>query len=92
MTTATTLTDVRTAAEELRPALAERAAAHDRDGAFPVADFDAIRSTGLLGLMCPTRNARCGSLQPATSDVCADWLGMSALGQDADSGSTVPRW
>jgi alkylation response protein AidB-like acyl-CoA dehydrogenase len=38
------------------------------------------------------RDARCGSLQPATSDVCADWLGMSVLGLDADSGSTVPRW
>ena len=38
------------------------------------------------------RDARCGSLQPATSDVCADWLGMTALGLDADSGSTVPRW
>lgn len=38
------------------------------------------------------RDARCGSLQPATSDVCADWLGMTALGLDADGGSQVPRW
>ena len=38
------------------------------------------------------RDARCGSLQPATSDVCADWLGMAALGMDADAGSGVPRW
>jgi alkylation response protein AidB-like acyl-CoA dehydrogenase len=38
------------------------------------------------------RDARCGSLQPATSDVCADWLGMTALGLDADGGSAVPRW
>ena len=38
------------------------------------------------------RDARCGSLQPATSDVCADWLGMTALGLDADSESAVPRW
>ena len=38
------------------------------------------------------RDARCGSLQPATSDVCADWLGMTALGLDADGGSGVPRW
>lgn len=37
------------------------------------------------------RDARCGSLQPATSDVCADWLGMSALGLNADD-SDVPRW
>jgi alkylation response protein AidB-like acyl-CoA dehydrogenase len=37
------------------------------------------------------RDARCGSLQPATSDVCADWLGMSALGLDPNS-SSVPRW
>jgi alkylation response protein AidB-like acyl-CoA dehydrogenase len=38
------------------------------------------------------RDARCGSLQPATSDVCADWLGMNALGLDADGASAVPRW
>jgi alkylation response protein AidB-like acyl-CoA dehydrogenase len=37
------------------------------------------------------RDARCGSLQPATSDVCADWLGMSALGLDPNA-SGVPRW
>jgi alkylation response protein AidB-like acyl-CoA dehydrogenase len=38
------------------------------------------------------RDARCGSLQPATSDVCADWLGVAALGGDPDSGGTAPRW
>jgi alkylation response protein AidB-like acyl-CoA dehydrogenase len=38
------------------------------------------------------RDARCGSLQPATSDVCADWLGMAALGLDADNAATVSRW
>ena len=38
------------------------------------------------------RDARCGSLQPATSDVCADWLGMAALGLDPDRDSAVPRW
>jgi alkylation response protein AidB-like acyl-CoA dehydrogenase len=38
------------------------------------------------------RDARCGSLQPATSDVCADWLGMATLGLDPDGGSAVPRW
>jgi alkylation response protein AidB-like acyl-CoA dehydrogenase len=37
------------------------------------------------------RDARCGSLQPATSDVCADWLGFAALGLDPES-SEVPRW
>src|SRR5207244_197064 len=31
------------------------------------------------------RDARCGSLQPATSDVCADWLGMAALGMDPEN-------
>ncbi|HWD24233.1 MAG TPA: acyl-CoA dehydrogenase family protein, partial [Acidimicrobiales bacterium] len=31
------------------------------------------------------RDARCGSLQPATSDVCADWLGLAALGRDPNS-------
>ena len=53
MTKATPLTDVRVSAERLRPALAERAAAHDRDGVFPVSDFESIREAGLLGLMCP---------------------------------------
>jgi alkylation response protein AidB-like acyl-CoA dehydrogenase len=38
------------------------------------------------------RDARCGSLQPATSDVCADWLGVAALGGDPESDGTAPRW
>ena len=38
------------------------------------------------------RDARCGSLQPATSDVCADWLGMAALGLDPDGDAAVRRW
>ncbi len=38
------------------------------------------------------RDARCGSLQPATSDVCADWLGVAALGDDPEADAAVPRW
>jgi alkylation response protein AidB-like acyl-CoA dehydrogenase len=38
------------------------------------------------------RDARCGSLQPATSDVCADWLGVAALGGDPEGDAAVPRW
>jgi alkylation response protein AidB-like acyl-CoA dehydrogenase len=38
------------------------------------------------------RDARCGSLQPATSDVCADWLGIAALGGDPDTDGAAPRW
>lgn len=38
------------------------------------------------------RDSRCGSLQPATSDVCADWLGMAALGLDPEHDAEVPRW
>jgi alkylation response protein AidB-like acyl-CoA dehydrogenase len=38
------------------------------------------------------RDARCGSLQPATSDVCADWLGVAALGGDPDADGVGPRW
>src|SRR5258705_7031147 len=38
------------------------------------------------------RDARCGSLQPATSDVCADWLGVAALGGDPDTGAATPGW
>jgi alkylation response protein AidB-like acyl-CoA dehydrogenase len=38
------------------------------------------------------RDARCGSLQPATSDVCADWLGVAALGGDPNADTAVPRW
>jgi alkylation response protein AidB-like acyl-CoA dehydrogenase len=37
------------------------------------------------------RDARCGALQPATSDVCADWLGAAALGADPENAG-VPRW
>jgi alkylation response protein AidB-like acyl-CoA dehydrogenase len=36
------------------------------------------------------RDARCGALQPATSDVCADWLGCAVLGLDPDA--NTPRW
>jgi alkylation response protein AidB-like acyl-CoA dehydrogenase len=38
------------------------------------------------------RDARCGALQPATSDVCADWLGVAALGGDPDRGGEAARW
>lgn len=38
------------------------------------------------------RDARCGSLHPATSDVCADWLGVAALGGDPDHDGSAPRW
>jgi len=38
------------------------------------------------------RDARCGALQPATSDVCADWLGIAVLGGDADGDGSAPRW
>jgi alkylation response protein AidB-like acyl-CoA dehydrogenase len=38
------------------------------------------------------RDARCGSLQPATSDVCADWLGVAALGGDPDNTDGATRW
>lgn len=38
------------------------------------------------------RDARCGSLQPATSDVCADWLGCAVCGLDPEHEAEVPRW
>ncbi|WP_068691944.1 acyl-CoA dehydrogenase family protein [Thermobifida halotolerans] len=38
------------------------------------------------------RDARCGALQPATSDVCADWLGGAALDGDPHRDAEVPRW
>jgi alkylation response protein AidB-like acyl-CoA dehydrogenase len=38
------------------------------------------------------RDARCGALQPATSDVCADWLGIAALGGDPYADAAAPRW
>lgn len=38
------------------------------------------------------RDARCGSLQPATSDVCADWLGVAAIGGDPENDGSAPRW
>lgn len=47
------MTDPVGTARELAPAFAARAAAYDRDGAFPVEDFADIRSAGLLGLLVP---------------------------------------
>ncbi len=38
------------------------------------------------------RDARCGALQPATSDVCADWLGIAAVGGDPEHQAEVARW
>jgi alkylation response protein AidB-like acyl-CoA dehydrogenase len=38
------------------------------------------------------RDARAGSLQPATSDVCADWLGVEAIGGDPETDGSAPRW
>jgi hypothetical protein len=38
------------------------------------------------------RDARCGSLRPATTDACGDWLGMATLGLDPDNQAEVPRW
>lgn len=38
------------------------------------------------------RDARCGALQPATSDVCADWLGVAVLDGDPDSDAGQARW
>lgn len=38
------------------------------------------------------RDARCGSLHPATSDVCADFLGVAALGGDPNRDGSAPRW
>ena len=38
------------------------------------------------------RDARCGALHPATSDVCADWLGACVLGLDPDADAAVARW
>jgi alkylation response protein AidB-like acyl-CoA dehydrogenase len=38
------------------------------------------------------RDARCGAVQPATSDVCADWLGYAVLGRDPDGDAEIARW
>ncbi len=38
------------------------------------------------------RDARCGAVHPATSDVCADWLGAAALGLNPDADAAFPRW
>lgn len=38
------------------------------------------------------RDARCGALQPATSDVCADWLGVAVLEGDPDRDTGQARW
>jgi alkylation response protein AidB-like acyl-CoA dehydrogenase len=95
------------AARELAPRMAARAARYDQAGAFPDEDFADLRAAGLLGLLEAAgtsasrrghplerifRDARCGALQPATSDVCADWLGVAALGADPDNQAGIARW
>jgi len=37
------------------------------------------------------RDALCGARQPATSDVCAEWLAAAALGLNPEQAPT-PRW
>ena len=54
------------AARGLAPGLAGRAAASDPAGAFPVEDFDRIRSAGLLGLLVPTGSAAPAAASPTT--------------------------
>jgi hypothetical protein len=29
---------------------------------------------------------------PAASDVCADWLGVAAIGGDPENDGAAPRW
>jgi len=48
-------------ARRLAPRFAARAAAHDRDGAFPADDFADLRAAGLFGLMAPTRLGGAGA-------------------------------
>src|SRR5947209_12645174 len=48
-------------ARRLAPRFAARAAAHDRDGTFPVDDFAELRAAGLFGLMVPERLGGLGS-------------------------------
>lgn len=47
--------DVRERAQQLAERFASRAGEYDRTASFPTADFDDLRSEGLLGLMVPTR-------------------------------------
>src|SRR5262249_5168038 len=49
------VTDGLAAAARLVPRFAARAGGYDRDGGFPVDDFDDLRQAGLFGLMVPTR-------------------------------------
>ena len=49
------------AARDLMPRLAGRAAEHDRVGRFPEADFADLRGAGLLGLMVPQRLGGAGA-------------------------------
>ena len=69
-------------ARDLAPAFAARAAAYDKDGVFPAADFDEIRSTGLLGLLVPAdlggMGATFGSYLPVAREL-ARGSGATAL-------------
>ena len=51
---------------------------------------------GALGRGSPLerifRDARCGAIMPPASDVCADYLGTTALGGDPMTGMEQPPW
>ncbi|MEE1942751.1 acyl-CoA dehydrogenase family protein [Streptomyces sp. TRM 70361] len=60
--------------EQIRPVVREHAARTDRDASFPVEALEALRRSGLLGLLVPVRY---GGLGGTTSDMLAVAGGLS---------------
>ncbi|HEX8632187.1 MAG TPA: acyl-CoA dehydrogenase family protein, partial [Catenuloplanes sp.] len=70
------------AAVRLAPRFSARAAAHDRDGSFPVDDFADLRQAGLFGLMVPRHLGGAGAGFADYADVAYELArgnGASAL-------------
>ncbi len=76
-------------ARDLAPRFAERAAAYDRDAAFPVDDVKDLRESGLLGLLVPRRLGGMGA-EFADYVRCATALARGSGARRSSSTCTRP--
>lgn len=78
-----TVADALAAAERLAPIFADRAAAHDRAGSFPLANFDEIRASRLPAFNVPVAFGGCGATlldSVRLLEILAKGDGSTALG------------
>ncbi|WP_327000855.1 acyl-CoA/acyl-ACP dehydrogenase [Dactylosporangium sp. NBC_01737] len=73
--TAVLTSDAMSVARDVLPAIAERAAAVDRDGEFPRAGLDALRGTPLMGLLVPAEYGGMGGTFADLAEVTRELAG-----------------